>query len=530
MEIQLSIPVSYKKSNGTLHITQNDLSWNPSTSHSTAIKFPLQTIKNLQATPEKSAKAMLKVFTGPTGSENTAHTFVFTNRQDCTAMKDGLRDAIALKLQAKKKVGMLHSREELLSDRELQQSLLLEYPELAATFQETVVKGGLSVDQFWGTRINVLQAFDFERSQDKGPYNVLSTLRISTKNNNAEIALSREKISDVFNQHPIIKTIYDQVVPNQLQEVEFWSRFFQSKLCKELRGEPFHSNDASDSVLDKWLGAQARDEEARRLMREEQVLRLIDIEGNEANVSMNTGNRPDHTMRPSTIKTLSSLNRLSQNMLRSSMTNDSDDEHDPDVIISKESTDEQQAEKLQEILLGDLKDDNVDARIILSISKQRQFFDSDKSQTAGHDYDPRPLIRQMKMDLLCPHDLQSILQNSEGCKQAFKDINDSIQKSIVMAASQQAGGESSRAVVLCHDATNEFLKQFWNDFLSGDASLAERLAETAKVLRKTRERVEAVAIAAGDLADQVREQLKPTMRAVDRALKEYERALFLASC
>lgn len=144
---------------------------------------------------------------------------------------------------------------QLVADVQLQQDLLKVDAELASTFLETVLNGSVSAKQFWQGKVNRLRAFAIDRSQTKGAYNVLSTMKPKTIDNAVRISLSREQIQDIFRQHPLVKTIYDENVP-RISEGDFWKRFFGSRLFKKLKGEKHLPQDTFDDIVDKYLNTE----------------------------------------------------------------------------------------------------------------------------------------------------------------------------------------------------------------------------------------------------------------------------------
>jgi transcription initiation factor TFIIH subunit 1 len=146
----------------------------------------------------------------------------------------------------------------LKADVELQQSLLKADPTLQRMFMESIhtkpesLTSAKFMSQFWSTRLHLLRAHAIERAQTRGSYNVLSVLKPRQEENVTKMNISKEQISLIFSQHPIVHRVYDQNVP-KLDEYEFWSRFFQSRLFKKLRGERIVEADPTDAILDKYL-------------------------------------------------------------------------------------------------------------------------------------------------------------------------------------------------------------------------------------------------------------------------------------
>lgn len=81
---------------------------------------------------------------------------------------------------------------------------------------------------------------------------MLASIKPKTEDNVVKVNLTRDQIHDIFNQHPVVKRVYDENVP-KLSEDLFWSRFFLSRLFKKLKGERIVPTDSYDEVLDPYL-------------------------------------------------------------------------------------------------------------------------------------------------------------------------------------------------------------------------------------------------------------------------------------
>lgn len=219
----------------------------------------------------------------------------------------------------------------LLKNFDLQQKLLLEDKNLRNTFTKSVMQFKLSPTMFWSSRINQLRTFALTISQHRGPYNVLSTIKpVATSDNQVNVNVTRSTINEIFEIYPIIKKAFTDLVPQKLLEGEFWSRFFNSKLFRRLRGDKIGLySGRGDVILDKYLyideaslneeakqqsakegGEEGNSPKRRKLSTEEHtsgldsllnesphVNKFLDLFGNEQDNSQKLGNRPDMTMR-----------------------------------------------------------------------------------------------------------------------------------------------------------------------------------------------------------------------------------------
>ncbi|KAM9893077.1 hypothetical protein OXX79_009585 [Metschnikowia pulcherrima] len=311
-----------------------------------SLEIPLNKLSKLQASPESSPKMLLRLFYSlPDSPEVKDLRLTFNNRQTMTAVKETLQTIVARQKTVIKdsptpaqNAGTPSngtpatpgdnsnenspspgdpldfsnpqslSDTSLLKNRQLQQKLLLEDKTLRNIFTQSVIKFKLSPAIFWSTRVGQLRTFALSICQHRGPYNVLSTIKpVATSDNQVNVNVTRDTIKEIFETYPIIRRACQELVPEKLNEGEFWSRFFNSKLFRRLRGDKINnSNTRGDTVIDKYLyldGDIAETEESvtkgetAGSAKDKKVNKFIDLLGNEVDNSQKLGVSPDFTMK-----------------------------------------------------------------------------------------------------------------------------------------------------------------------------------------------------------------------------------------
>lgn len=526
---------------------------------------------------------MLKIFAQTQGSSaSEQYVFSFTSPTTARAEADAIKDALSKAIQAAKSGSSVlaqsgggsgamtfasavtssapsgentdawYDDSRLKSDVQLQQSLLKANPSLSKTFVESLrtkpesITSSQFTSQFWSTRIHLLRAHAIEKNQTRGAYNVLSSFKPMTVDGTTKLSISKEQIQLIFSQHSLVKRVYDENVP-KLSEEAFWSRFFQSRLFKKLKGERISENDLTDQVLDKYLQHDEDEERGQRLAASH-VPHIIDVEGNEENHSQRKGNQPDFTMRPTSmdrVPIIRTLNALSEKIMVHVPPNDID----PSLPIGVDE------ETFNMLALRDLQGDAEENRVILNVKDQSRFFSSNKETGISTDaalyakQDPVQVLRLLKTDLARMTSNPS-LENAIGVDKDSSDDESqpkkghvgskaslaAATKQILAAVCQQraqtddlhasAAGFSTALpsstfglsvsvfdrLSLTHATTTEFLQHFWSAFLSGDADRAEEISRLVETLNRAMDRIKAVA----DDADQERtkevEKMKKQMR------------------
>ena len=570
---------SYKKQNGVLAISKDrkSVSWSPSQppDASPTLVVSAANVTNLQQTPETSAKVMLKIFAQDAGqSEPVAHVFTFTSAANARPEANAIKDALAAVVSAQKAAqnAMINAAtntaastdgqsaamtianavsgggnrsgniweddERLKADVKLQQSLMKEDSALQKTFMEALSMKPESISntqftaQFWSSRVHLLRAHAIANNQGRGRYNVFAELR--RHEGGTKMNLTSDQVRVIFEQYPFARTVYDDLVPRKLNEIEFWSRFFQSQLYMAMRGLRFDRNkEAKDSLLDRFLdhpeitGVRINSTEAP-------IPKFIDLEGNEENHSQRQGNRPDNELRVTALDKapiIRKLNALSEKLMASVRASDVD--ASAPIGMDEETYNET-------LRLKDLAGDPEQQRIILNIRDQSRFFSGDQSAQDDasptldplRQVDPSQAIQEVCADLTSkfPRPGAGVIpvedvafqeddgeldeeddETADGGSKTSKGVSGSSQAtqhilSLIQIHRDQtsviddASGLPSaiyERIQITHATTIEFLRQFWSAFLSGDAARVGENASLVDSLKRALDRIEAIAADAG---------------------------------
>jgi len=457
---------------------------------------------------------------GATQSASMAIAQAVTGRAK-TSESDGLYDDAKLK-----------------TDIELQRSLLEANPGLRQRFNESLRDKPDSItisqfsSQFWSTRLQMLRAHATEKAQTQGDYNVLPVFQhkriaVEGQPDKLVINLAKEQIQLLFKQYPVVRQAYSDSVPG-IDANQFWSRFFNSRLIRKLRGEKITDADPTDPILDRYLDYTERGPASIS-----KVPNFIDLEGNEQNHSQRQGNRPDKEMRPESgekVPLLRVLNSLSEKML-SSVTPTDEELHAPVGM------DEETYEQLQ---LRDLQATDKDNRVKLNIREQQSYstLDTDAEKQAERQryaqQDTRMVLDYVTKDLkasqsgLALYEALGIQSDTDDSDEEMDDAQPGTHNSNTKAI--RIGGSSALeaattnvmtavrakhaleshddsdtlglsqttydSLVMTHNTTIEFLHYFWSVFLSGDASRVSELERLVETLDKSADRINAVSDAA----------------------------------
>ncbi|KAK4166635.1 hypothetical protein QBC43DRAFT_313051 [Cladorrhinum sp. PSN259] len=601
---------SYKKKDGVLTLTddRNFLIWSPLPANGPpVVSLSLDKILNLKQTPDTSPKVILKIIEKPkTPEEQEGQSFMFqfTSPTDARSEAHALRDLLSQLLaelrggdvpkplgapgqssaggpQANTKPPSTRwfDDDTLKADFELQLSLLMKDITLAKTHSEALALKSNAISdaafnaQFWSSRVGLLRAHAFELHQKKGSYNVLSTIKPRVENGDFKLSLNPEQIQSILHQHPLVRRIYNENVP-KLTEAEFWSRFFLSKLAKQLRGERITDVDNSDAIFDRYLGADNSLAFTSKIAAAQHVPAIIDLEANEENQGgFKGGNRKDAEMRPkANIPIIKTLNSLSEKIMADVAPADfvatpigagALPAAESGTIPSIDDT-----RVFSELSLHDLRGDTEAGQIKLNLKDQTKFFSNhgdnngmglakDDNAAVYAKQDPQDVLFEVIADLetfeddgaggIDLHKGIGVDDDSEsdtgdatmsgiqktphvGSKAARKAAEAQILDGMKKARAENLGGNENiespmgippditQRCYLTQTATTEFLKQFWTAFLASDPGGAgargAELAAYAESLRKCMERIESIATDAEKIRQQIAEKRKREIQEV----------------
>lgn len=575
--------VVYKKKDGVLAVSDDSkyLFWSPSAPPGSppSVTIPIVDITNLQQTPEASTKVALKVFV-----KEESYVFSFTDKQSARkeqeVVTDTLRNvisaskaapiaqaatpnpgtpasaqngengqpaamAIAKAVSSKAADEAWYDDAKLKADFQLQKSLLDANKTLKERFNQALsdkpesVSAAQFTTQFWSARLHMLRAHAIEKAQKHGEYNVLPEIRWIRKPGEKEgdpdikqLLITKDQIKLIFKQYPVVRDAYNENCP-PMAPGDFWSRFFNSRLLKKLKGEKITQHDPPDAAFDRYL--EGNDLGPAAIGR---VPTYMDLEGNEQNHSQRLGNRPDETMRPSTyekVPILRVLNNLSEKMLSHVAPTDGE-AHRP-IGMDEETYDQ--------LRLRDLANEDVDNRVTLNIREQQRLMGGDQQDNVSAEaalyaqHDPQQVLSSLRGDLRPfslaneaegvysldqaigfdpdsdSEDEDAVHYRTHGFSQkppshfsakpalnyATAEIISSIAQQREFAASDPEdlhglSQDTYNTLTTTHATTTEFLHYFWSLFLSGDNGRTNELAQLVSTLDRSIDRINAVAATA----------------------------------
>jgi transcription initiation factor TFIIH subunit 1 len=471
---------------------------------------------DLQQARAGAAKASVQIVLPSKDGSTIGHIFYFISSDpwsDLTLILDPLKEVVAAKLAAANALLINPktnaepapaaandgtSDASLLNNRELHKTILASNPSLTDLFQDAIKDApdkAAFYNKFWAARIDLLRAHEIAGHQHQGESNVLSEVKTSVgKDGKTGLKMSREQIRVIFEQHPFVLRVYNDLVPKQYTESEFWANFWVSHLVKKLKGEKVTDHDPEVPKIDKYaVNFDEKDDRTKQFF-VESVPRFMDLAGNEQNHSQQKGNAPDWTMRPNfhgKVQLLHVLNNMSERLMYKVSPSDAE-AHGP-VGMDEET--------FNELQLRDLERVDKDNRVMLKVNSQKHHAVEDINGSATtRKHDSVNALRAMQANMRTESQLPTELEEDDEIQAHHATKN--ILKTVKLRVSSTSPGSSLEpklpqklleSVKMTHSTTIEFLRYFWSVYLSGDDRKANELSQWVQAVTRSLERIEQVA-------------------------------------
>ncbi|KAI5123068.1 hypothetical protein M0805_000502 [Coniferiporia weirii] len=567
---------SYKKSPGILELTQSQLRWTAVGKQVPDLRIPTSKAASLFCSKEGSAQVKLKL--GLVGND-AGHTFMFTAPQasaEREIFKTELTNIIGANRAATSnataesalptprtsipspalKALTPHSTQPVsraasvssngrassstpggpTEDFRIRKKVLVKNTELASLHRELVMSGQITESEFWEGREHLLLAETAQESQRRGrPGQLVDPRPETVVGGDIKIVITPQLVHDIFEEYPVVSKAYNETVPNQLSEAEFWKRYFQSKLFNSHRAS-IRSSAAQhvvkdDPIFDKYVEKEDNELEPRR-QRENGVDLFVNLLATQED-HIETGNQRDTTMQAGrqrgALPLIRKFNEHSERLLNAA-------EGSP----SKRRRLDDGESPYGQIDLDDLHDAQTSTGIVLEMRDRDRYFDgravTNQSDAAN---DIRPAFRVMLAEVRGQtNDWATSLSNLKIEKKAgdasLQAMTQNVQARLEVKMRKNDIPQSLFVQMrTCQTAANEFLRQFWSSVYpppaeghvlaaATPAQKAAKIAKMAGYLAKTPEKVDAIVqTARSEGFDPVKIEvaMKPVLAAVDKALQ-----------
>ncbi|KAJ1345399.1 hypothetical protein BSLG_000912 [Batrachochytrium salamandrivorans] len=532
----------YKKKSGRMAVSSTYFHWSESAMAAPAISIPYPAVKaQLVNAIGASGKVLLKLSLWPVGdTPEITHNFAFSGGATAEADRDRIKDIIATRIAANRQMAGLasastasaavhpisdatprsvsavstptsasHKTALTVQDIQARQTLLSRNKDLAKIHKEIVMGGLISEQDFWSTRRQTIVNQEWQTFQKKGPSSgSLADIKPTVDGDGSDVkyTLTPDIIHSIFTEYPGVHKAFQDHVPDKMTEKEFWGKYLASKyfhrnritIAKETGDifDDYMQEDANDLLLTP-MGIQfsARNQ-------------LIDL-STTAEDHIETGNRPDLTMRAGSVKTslplIRKFNRHSALILKSSI--------NPNDPLRQKTAAQSDLLFQDETVLDDLEPVKVSKLTPLQIQDPTMYFDSlaqDSITQSCHSGTSRELSYSACRSDTALRTLTELYRKRQLCQSH-------------MPVSQVKRLKQYQDAIDVQSSVNELLRHFWSNLsklLLGDIGVRDKMLRIVAALKKNMIQLNAIERQAHTSGEDTSISLVKTARlGVEAALK-----------
>ncbi|SCV69839.1 BQ2448_1233 [Microbotryum intermedium] len=465
------------------------------------------------------------------------------------------------------------------ADFRLRKLVLQAHPNLMTLHRELVMSGQIAEAEFWEGREALLEQARAGEAQLRGKSAAMVDLRPETsESGEVTVKITPTQIADIFAEYPMVLKAYNENVPVPLNDQEFWTRYFQSKLFNRNRttNRSAVASIKDDAIFDKYLGEEDDDLEPKNLQHHD-IYRLLDLAATEED-QHEVDIQPDVTMRAgrerAALPLMRRFNEHSERLLNQSLGHSVDR-----TRISFDPGNAGDRNYYDDILLDDLIDHEASDRIELNLSEQRnkltaatsasELDEEGDAKMKMNELEMGQVVRRVKQEmevwepqlpkvglllssLYTSHEINLLASTSLNpqfqpeplaINASMDDMTRSIQLKVERSSREStssSGGIPRPVLDQCTTiaaSANEFLRQFWSAVLPpkpGDISAfasSTPIQKAAKAERmkngldRTLERIRVVlqGLEGGsEVRSRVESALHPVKESVETAITFYE--------
>ncbi|XP_067931403.1 general transcription factor IIH subunit 1-like [Watersipora subatra] len=221
-DVLLIVPsVWHKKSSGSLYLMAERVAWMSGSKEVFTISHNYIDIKIQKISPDTKEKVQLQLVM----HNGEANTFHFRNEGGRGAQ---VRDREKVKELLQKLLPQFRSK--INSELEMKHKMLQEDKQLFQLYNDLVVSGVISAEEFWSNRSHLTKEKISDQNQNIGVSpSFLSEIKpTSDGSNSISYNLTSDMIDSIFRTYPQVKKKHFECVPHEMCESEFWTKFFQS--------------------------------------------------------------------------------------------------------------------------------------------------------------------------------------------------------------------------------------------------------------------------------------------------------------
>lgn len=556
--------VSYKKQPGLLSLTAKALTWSPGGGQgANEVDLGNYRIQSLFSSKEGGAKVMLRVGvlpaapTAPPVEEFFNFTFIAASSalSDRERFKKEISDLVAANRERISNgdtsipgdTPSAKGKERAIplppapTTFHLRKKVLMSDPALAALHRDLVQSKMISEAEFWEGREDLILAASADEGQRKGRSSEMVDPRPETsEGGEVTVKITPTLIREIFEEYPSVLRAYGDNVPNPLDEQQFWTRYFQSKLFNRNRttNRAAVNTIKDDKIFDLYLGEEDDNLEPQNLQ-VDHIYRLLDLAATEQDQHEVT-NQAEYTMRAggqrASLPLMRRFNEHSERLLNASLGNNTAKR--PRMALDPGNAGARNA-YYDDIVLDDLNATAKEDRIMLEMQDRTKVATGLESAVEESETDRTEaslVLQRTKREFEnWQPNLPEFTVDTAAITDTMRDITINIRRKAERNSRESQSSAAFpehflRQLTTLQSSSNEFLRQFWSAILPPKASDAKstpaaRAAKAARMkeyLDKVEEKVQGILKQArkeGIERERVEAALQPVRQAVAKAIQ-----------
>ncbi|VDM41868.1 unnamed protein product [Toxocara canis] len=222
-------PTATRSPMGTFHVYEDRVEWTDSASDDKLV-IPFNDIRGQRVSPPNKSKTQLQICL----HNEEQPTFVFLNPlgdkevhvKERDLVKETLQQALIRHRQLANQAAARSQRYGKTHEMEAKKKLLEQNAHLRQLYKHLVASKLISAQDFWCDYYNSKELSDGEKLGVSGGF--LSSIAQSEGTNGVKLNLNVDTIQSIFKTYPAVEKKHLELVPHEMSEQQFWSKFFQS--------------------------------------------------------------------------------------------------------------------------------------------------------------------------------------------------------------------------------------------------------------------------------------------------------------
>lgn len=466
---------------GTFTVYDDRVEWTDNAS-SDKLVIPFSDIRGQRVSPPNKTKTQLQLCL----QNDEQPTFSFVNPEgdkearvkERDLVKETLQQSLIRHRQITNQAAARSLKFSKSHELEEKKKILENNKHLQQLYRHLVASKLISAQDFWGEYYHSKEGDDDDKVGVSGGF--LSSIAQSEGANGVKLNLNVDTIQSIFKTYPAVEKKHLELVPHEMTEQQFWSKFFQSHyFYRERTSAPNPADPFSDCV-------KADDAEMNKMMASEVSKKTLDFSYLNDDINLASGSElpppPPGSSASNRTLLVRRCNYHSGRVLLTARENAAADKLGESVNGAAENSAEPKEDEEEHIVIEseELRSEDDGVR-----TEQIALSESNVTYTVPSEYDPERYSRlsELVAELASEPSVSSRLTQDDETMSMF-DAEDFICAGEPAANEEMSiGGSALIELQELYDSLAELLKHFWMCFPLTTPEMEEKLGRMESTLR-----------------------------------------------